>query len=243
MDWPRLSLSFLRLILSAAVISWTCVTLWVLPCSRPGWGACRRVQEQIPSTRASYQGEVAWASAITRVRFCSLLVRGLSVSRNLLGTPVWCFGLSSFCPLYIWGDSCFEALQRLPWKALWGSLVPPPEDLVRQEEICSCFCKQDQNTEQHAWGHLQVRQKYFPDLLLGVGCFLWDLLVQQSLSAVPLTGFHQPWPIISTAHCGSGVRQSQLLLALQGVQSWGAELYMGRVFSFLVCLAGGVARS
>lgn len=100
-DWPRLSLSFLRLILSAAVICWTCVTLWVLSCSRPGWGACRRVQEQSPTTRASYQSEVTWASAITRVRFCSLLVRGLSVSRNLLGTPVWCFGLTSFCPLYV----------------------------------------------------------------------------------------------------------------------------------------------
>lgn len=103
-DWPKLSQSFLRLILSAAVISWTCVTLWVLSCSRPGWGACRKVQEQIPTTRASYQGEVIWASAIPRVRSYSLLVRGLSVSRNLLGTPVWCFGLNSFCPLYIQSD-------------------------------------------------------------------------------------------------------------------------------------------
>lgn len=31
----------------------------------------------------------------------------------------------------------------------------------QQEGVRSCFCKQDQHTEQLAWGHLQVRQRVF----------------------------------------------------------------------------------
>lgn len=137
----------------------------------------------------------------------------------------------------------FWSLALSPMKSSLGIFGSSSQKSRQQEGVRSCFCKQDQHTEQLACGHLQVRQRVFPRPASWYWVFSCGISSSSSLSAVPLTGFHQRWPIISTAHCGPEVRQSQLLLASQGVQSWGAELCMDKVFSFLVWLAGGVARS